>query len=394
VSGPTTVVVGAGPAGSSTAALLARQGQHVVLLDRARFPREKPCAEYLSPGVADALDRIGALDRVLALHPARPQGMRIQTASSSFVLRYDGSDVPRTGLGLPREALDAALVEHAAKQGAEVRERTHALGAMVEDGRVVGVRVRDGERIEEIKADFVVGADGIHSVVSRSLGLDRAARWPARLGLIARYAGVPLGPFGEMFVGHGFYCGVAPVGSGMVNVGLVGPMERPQNGEPIERFFERRLAQVPGARELLSAGRRVTSVRGVGPLARRVSRVSGPGYLLVGDAAGFLDPFTGEGVHRALLGGELAAQSIVHAMERDDRRPVGYEAARRKAFADKERVCLLVQLFLACPPLFSRLLQHLAHRPAVARQLAGVLGDYRPAAPALRPRYLWSLLRP
>jgi flavin-dependent dehydrogenase len=321
--------------------------------------------------------------------------MRIQTSSSSFTLRYeDGQGSSRTALGVPRPALDHALIEHAAARGAQVEERARALGATVEEGRVVGVRVQRGDRVDEIRADVTVAADGIHSAVARSLHLETPSRWPRRLGLIARFEGASVGTLGEMHVGRGVYCGLAPVGAGLVNVGLVGPIEHPRPGESIDEFFDRRLRQVPAAHEALASARRVTPVRGVGPLARRVRRVAGPGYLLVGDAAGFLDPFTGEGVHRALRGGELAADAVEQALRRSDRIPTGYEAARRAAFADKQRICLLVQLFLAMPPLFSRVLEHLADRPSVARQLAGVLGDYQPAAPALRPSYLWSLLRP
>jgi flavin-dependent dehydrogenase len=125
-----------------------------------------------------------------------------------------------------------------------------------------------------------------------------------------------------------------------------------------------------------------------------VRRVAGPGYLLVGDAAGFLDPFTGEGIYRALRGAELAAAAAEQALQRADRVPSGYARARRAAFGDKERVCLLVQGFLSSYPAIRYVTGRLAARPQVAATLAAVLGDYQPAAPALRPAFLWSLLRP
>jgi flavin-dependent dehydrogenase len=241
----------------------------------------------------------------------------------------------------------------------------------------------------------VVGADGLQSAIVRSLGLSRPMRWPQRLGLVARYAGVGgIDQYGEMHVGRGVYCGLAPVGSGLVNVGLVGRLTDSIRSESRAQLFERLLTQLPGVMEILRGAERVIPVRGVGPMGRRVRRVAGPGYLLVGDAAGFLDPFTGEGVYRALRGAELAAPAAERALERDDAVPVGYSQARHAAFAAKDRVCWLIQLFLASPPMFGYAIGNLARRPALAAVLAGVLGDYRPARTALEPAYLAAMLRP
>jgi flavin-dependent dehydrogenase len=241
----------------------------------------------------------------------------------------------------------------------------------------------------------VVAADGLHSAVARSLGLERPVAWPRRLGLVARYEGAPsIAQAGEMHVGPGLYCGLAPVGGGLVNVGLVGALGAKPAGERTAPFFERRLRELPGVARALRDARRVTPVRGAGPLARRVRRVAGPGYLLVGDAAGFLDPFTGEGIYRALRGAELAARAVEQVLRRADATPVGYPRARHAAFAAKERVCLLVQGFLSSYRLFDYVVGHLAERPHLAAVLAGVLGDYRPAARALQPAYLWALLAP
>src|SRR5262249_25996760 len=109
---------------------------------------------------------------------------------------------------------------------------------------------------------------------------------------------------------------------------------------------------------------------------------------------GFLDPFTGEGVYRALRGAELAAAAVERALARGGAEPRGYARARQAAFADKGDLCLLVQLFLAAPPAFEDVVPRLARRPPAAALLSGALGDYRPAAPTLRPAYLWALLRP
>jgi flavin-dependent dehydrogenase len=128
-----------------------------------------------------------------------------------------------------------------------------------------------------------------------------------------------------------------------------------------------------------------------------VHRVSGDGFLLVGDAAGFLDPFTGEGIYRALRGAELAAAVLHEALRRGDTRDAmlsPYRELRRAEFAAKEAVCWIIQGLLAWPALLGYALRRLEGRPSVAGILGGVLGDYRPAGDALRPAFLWSLLRP
>lgn len=391
------LVAGGGPAGSATAAMLAQRGHDVLLLERARFPREKPCAEYLSPGVVDVLGRLGALDDLLAAQPARPRGMRVGSERASFLVSYGAADDlrGRAGLGIQRPLFDQVLLDHARASGARVQEGLRVREATVESGRVVGLCVGARSEKSELNARFVVAADGLHSAVSRSLGLDLPVRWPRRLGLVARYDGVSaIDRFGEMHVGRDLYCGLAPVGGGLVNVGLVGALGVKRAGEPIERYFERRLAELPGVGEALKGARRITPIRGVGPLARRVRRIAGPGYLLVGDAAGFLDPFTGEGIYRALRGAELAADAVEQALRHPDAIPDSYERDRRAAFAEKERVCLLIQFFLSSPRLFEYVVRRLSDRPQVAGPLAGVLGDYQPASPALRLRFLWALLKP
>ena len=390
------LIAGGGPAGAATAALLARQGRDVLLLEKAGLSQGRPCGEFYNPGVVDALAHLGALEAVLAEEHVRLPGMRVCTARSAFLLGYPSGEDGRKALAIRRPILDGTLLEHARSCGVRIRRRQKVLGAAIEGGRVVGVRARGSRGEEVLRSRFVVAADGRHSAIVRSLGLDLPVRWPRRLGLHAHYAGAAsrLGGLGEMHVGRGVYCGLAPVGDGLVVVGLVAPMGATAPGELTERYSARRLADLPGAASLLEGAHRVGPVRGVGPLARRVRRVAGPGYLLVGDAAGFLDPFTGEGVYRALRGAELAAEAIEEALREGHGAPAGYAQAREAAFSDKQRVVGVVQLLLGSPRLFGYVLGRLDKRPKEAGLLSGVLGDYRSAAPALRPGYLWSILRP
>ena len=384
------VVAGGGPAGAATAARLAADGVDVALFDRARFPREKACAEFLSPGTVAALEHLDVLDAAAALG-AWQEGMRVAGESAEFTLRYDDD---RRGLGIARPALDALLLERARTAGARVHEGTAVVGAIRERNGVTGVRVRDQTgRVERVRAQVVVAADGLHSPVARSLGLERPPRPPRRLGLVARVRGASPSPLGVMAVGHGAYCGVASVGA-ETSVGLaVSPGTR-RPGETAVELFDRLLEALAPARETLGGTGPPTAIRGASPLSRRVSRVAGRGYLLVGDAAGFTDPFTGEGVYRALRGAELAAAAVRTALERRDRDPIEYARARRNAFASKERACLVVQALLARPGLFEYCLARAARRERAARVLAGVFGDYLSARAAFRPRVVADLVRP
>jgi geranylgeranyl reductase family protein len=396
------IVVGGGPAGSATATHLARAGLDVLLLDRARFPRDKACAEYLSPATADALSRLGVLAAVEAQAPQRPLGMHlIGRGGSRALVRYPDGASSRRALCLSRRVLDATLLQHAREAGVRVLEGQQVHGVSAgEGGAVVEVRPVDGPlgRHRRLTASLLVGADGTRSVVSRCLGLDRRVLWPRRVGLIAHVRGVDgLESYGEMYAGRGAYCGLAPLPDGLTNVGLVMDAKIAAAAGGLEGAYAAGLARLPGAAGRLAGAVRAAPVRGLAPLARRVSRPYGAGVLLVGDAAGFLDPFTGEGVFRALRGAELAAAAAAAALARGDVSAPAlapYAAARRDEFRAKEAVCFLIQGFLLCPPLLGYALRRLERRRRSGDLLGGVLGDYRPAQEALRPAFLWSLLRP
>ncbi len=397
------IIVGAGPAGSALAALLARRGFDVLLLDRAAFPRDKACGEYTSPETEKVLARLGVFDAVLNAGARRLPSMRvISPGGRTFSMDYSAPEQPDGPhvLATPRRILDATLIQHAMSCGAKVMQKAKVEAVVMRDGKAGGVVVRSGHKTFEEQGRLIVGADGVHSVVVRSLGLSAPLRWPQSLGMVAHYRDYSgLDAWGEMHVSARGYAGLAPLSDGLLNVGLVMPMKSVKRvgGGSAHARFEAFAHSFPGVTKVLSGAERVSSVRGVGPIGARVKRTSGPGYMLVGDAAGFFDPFTGEGVYKALRGAEIASDVASDALERDDlsaQSLARYSALRRKEFAAKDLVCRLVQLFVGLPPAMDYVTARLSKRDKPRKVLTEVLGDFADARAALTPLYLWSLLRP
>src|SRR5690349_14320163 len=204
---PDVLIVGGGPAGSSTAHALARAGIDVLVLDRARFPRPKPCAEYLSPQASRILAEMGALTAVEASGAAQLAGMVIRAPNGERIVGEFGRCAFRgftdRGLSVRREVLDTILLDRARAAGARVVEGTRVLDVERDRaGRVTGVRTLSSDGSTSVQhARLVIGADGLRSVIAKRLGLARFARWPRRLALVTHYTGVgDIGTCGEMHV--------------------------------------------------------------------------------------------------------------------------------------------------------------------------------------------------
>lgn len=398
------IVVGGGPAGSSTATFLARSGLDVVLLDRARFPRDKTCSEYLSPQASRILDDMGVLSQLEASGAALLAGMQVHapngaTIHGEFAASHGFRGYRDRGLAVRRTILDAMLVEKARNAGASVREGVRVTDVIRSGGAVTGVTFLENGRPRELHAPLVIGADGLRSIIARRLGLVRAARWPRRIALVTHYSGVErANELGEMYVDRGGYCGVASVGNGLTNVAVVVPVSRAAE-VAVDRtdFLESWIAERPKIAAMFVNAERVAPVRATGPFAISARRAWHPGAALVGDAAEFFDPFTGEGIFTALRGGEILASHIAEstlaktgAVEEKTFR--AYERARRAAFSGKWKVERLVATAIASPALINRAARVLSRRRDMADLLVGVVGDFVPAREVLRPRYLLSLL--
>jgi flavin-dependent dehydrogenase len=398
------IVVGGGPAGATTATLLARAGLDVLVLDRARFPRAKACSEYLSPEASRLLALVGALDAVEQSGAAHLTGMRVRAPNGtwiegSFAAAHGFRGYRDSGLALPRERLDAILLDCAQRAGAHVEQRVRVIGVEREaGGRVVGVQVQARTGVALHRASLVVGADGLRSIVARRLGLSRVARWPRRVALVAHYRGIDgVGDRGEMHVEREGYAGLADVGGGLTNVAVVVPARRGREIAALgaAAFAERWIQRRAHLATRFARAERVSAVLATGPFASHARQAWTPGAALVGDAADFFDPFTGEGIYAALRGGELLAEHVLS----DPRRALGasevlraYDRARHAEFRGKWIVERLVGCAVASSFLMNRAAKALSSRRDLADLLVGVTGDFVPAREVLRPRFVLGLL--
>ncbi|HEX8724559.1 MAG TPA: FAD-dependent monooxygenase [Gemmatimonadaceae bacterium] len=399
------IIVGGGPAGASTAHALATTGARVLVLDRARFPRAKPCAEFLSPEASRSLARMGALDAVEASGAARLAGMTVHAPNGARIRgRYVAAHGFRAfrdrGLSVRREVLDAILLDRARAAGAVVEEGVRVVDlARDAAGRVCGVITLHGDGTRRTRASrLVVGADGLNSMTARRLGVARRLPWPRRVALVAHFSGVAgIGDVGEMHVARDGYVGIADVGHALTTVAAVFPARTARDiARDPAAFLHAWLARQPQLAPRFANAGRVDEVRAVGPFASHARRAWAPGALLVGDAADFFDPFTGEGIYAALRGGELAAQYGRAALDSTsaieaDVALAAYDRARRHEFRGKWIVERAIGAVIANPPLINRAARACDAHPDLADLLVGVAGDFVPPRRVLRPGFLLRL---
>ena len=216
-----------------------------------------------------------------------------------------------------------------------------------------------------------------------------------RMGFVTHLEGViGLGDKAEMHVGANGYVGLNPLGGGLTNVALVVPERRARAARgQVEAFFHETLNELPGVRGRVPRNRGAKAISATGPFSVRARNVVADGALLVGDAADFFDPFTGEGIFSALRGAELAAPVIDRALA-ETRGVVTasqlseYRRARRHAFMGKWAVERLIGYGMLAPALFDRAVARLGRRGSMAHTLIGVTADFVPASRVLNPLFL------
>jgi len=311
------IVVGAGPAGSMAALVLARAGVRVCLLEREALPRPKLCGDTINPGAVATLAALNLEGGPLST-AVRLRGMLVSSPRVAVRGEYPAGAV---ALAVPRSRFDHWLIEAAVAAGAKLECGVRVRGPLWRtDGassEVAGVELTRGGSIIRVPAMITIAADGRRSVLARAAGLSRHPQKPRRwaFGVYATDVG-GMTDMGEMHLRAGHYVGLAPLGGGLTNVCVV-TGRRPEGRSPGD-VIRRVLAGDRRLHERTVAMRPAGAPHVLGPLAVDCEGVGRPGLLLAGDAAGFVDPMTGDGVHIAIRGGVLAAEAALRALESGD----------------------------------------------------------------------------
>ncbi len=318
-------VVGGGPAGSAAAWQARQAGARVVVLDKADFPRDKPCGDGLTARAVSYLQKMGLADEVAKFH--RVDRVRVFSPSAWELSFPRRPGMPDHGHVARRPELDTLLLKHAEQAGAEIRQSAEVAGPIFDDtGRVTGVRLKSGETLA---ADAVIAADGAYSPIKRALKLDSDYNGYSAIAIRAEMAAdradtdsldiyLKLAFDGDQLPGYGW---VFPLGDGRVNVGL-GYVNSYKNWQAINAtaFLGEFLTRLPGDWALpgideLKKSRTVRAWRL--PMGFTAWPPWRPGVLFAGDSLGAGKPASGAGISKALESGLTAGECAVAALAND-----------------------------------------------------------------------------
>lgn len=371
------LVVGAGPAGSAAATLLARGGADVVLIDQHAFPRDKVCGDGLIPDAHRALRRLGVLDEVM---------MQAQAVTHAGLISPRGIrvDVPGTLAVLPRRELDHIICRGAVRAGARMVAPLRFLGTIDEGGQAVGARVAHGDAQREIRCRWLVLASGAvpQALIAAGMAVRQTPSGVALRGYLKNEA--MRGRIDKLEVvwhravspGYGW---IFPCRDGVFNVGVgLSEFHRGGGDGNLRGLFDAFTRIYAPARELVAGGQWLAPLKGA-PLrcSLQGARFSRPGLLVTGEAAGSTYAFTGEGIGKAMETGVLAAEALLAGLSRSDAEEAvrrDYEAriaALQPRFALYERANWVNRH----PWLADLVLWRGQRSPRVLRRMSGVLDE-------------------
>lgn len=375
------IIAGGGPAGSSLAIRLALNGKRVLLAEQKRFPREKLCGEFISPECLAQFAELDVLDQIL-----EPGGTRL-TDTVFYSVRGRAVSVPsawfgdggQAALGLSRAEMDARLLARARAVGVEVYEATSVVGLIERDGIIRGVRVRTSDRNErEIYADLTVDATGRGRLVARlcANSSDPDSSRAPFVAFKAHMVDAQIEPSQcEIYVYRGGYGGVNAIEKGRFNHCFIVRADLVRSlGNDVERVVREVVMTNQRARQTLATARTVTPWLAVAlPWYGRRALVPQAGLITIGDAASFIDPFTGSGMLMALESGEVAAAAILRwSGEAQALTSLAdqYRHAYEQRFSQRLRVSRWLRHAAFTPRLAATLVRGLSSSKSLRRRLA------------------------
>jgi flavin-dependent dehydrogenase len=394
------IIIGAGPAGTSSALFLEKMGYCVAVLEQAKFPRDKVCGEFISPAADPILDELGVLESIEATSPCRLKGVAISAYEKNEVcIDYppisNGSS-PMTSLSLKRLVFDQMMLDKVREKGIEVREQHKVTDFIIDDGDIVGVKGLDENKTPfTLKSKIVLDAGGRNSISLRRLNLLRPKKGAGKIALAAHWQGDNLPQdYCHMHVSKPGYTGMAAVEKDVVNIVLVVDQNE-LKGKDLHEFYVSTVLKNRKRREMLEDAEVMEQVRSVDSLAYSAKEIPCGGLLMVGDASGFIDPFTGEGIYLSLRSAQLASEVIGEAFA-EKRFSLNhlsiYEKRREAEFKKKFVLSRILQKLIYNPPLCKAVTKMLRENPQLAETLVGVIGDYLPAERVVSFNFLTKLI--
>jgi menaquinone-9 beta-reductase len=357
-------VLGAGPAGAAAALFSARRGHRVIVFDKEAFPRDKPCGEGLMPGGRPALRELGLEDDLVSGGAPPLEGIQFGlTERSPVAVRFPPHEGQQAGLGIRRLTFDARLVDALAHDSRiQFCPETEARDITTGDDGIATVSTQAGE----VRARFVAVADGLRSGFRHRLGWTVGPRPPHRYGIVAHWTmDAPVDPWVRITFDRGLEVYEGPVAGNQRMVALLCYQDRMREfgGRLEARYREIARALRPALRNADLVG----SVSAVGPFWYRASTVAQSGAFLIGDAAGFTDPITGEGVAAGLR----QSRAFAAALESPNPEQT-YRQAHRRLTKDPRRVAALLLRLSRTPALVERAMRSHQRAPQTLTTLLGI----------------------
>ena len=327
---PDVIVIGGGPAGSTVSTLLAQGGRRVRLFERERFPRFH-IGESLIPETYWVLERLNMLPKMRASHFVQKHSVQFVNSmgklSAPFYFWDNKPHECSQTWQVVRSEFDQMMLDNAREHGVDVQDATRVIDVLMDDGRAVGVRVkREDGTTEEVRASVVVDASGQNGLLMNRLRLrvwdpvlNKGAIWTYWEGAYrdtGRDEGATIVIQTADKRGWFWYI---PLHNNIVSVGVVAPFDYLfKNRGSYPDTYAEEVERCPSVKERVSSARRVTGHFATKDYSYRSKQVAGDGWVLVGDAFGFLDPLYSSGVLLALKSGQLAAEAILDGLERGD----------------------------------------------------------------------------
>ncbi len=366
------LIAGGGVGGASLAILLGRAGVEVELFERSTFPREKPCGEGLMPAGVATLERMGLAS---AIGGAPFFGVRYVFPNFKMEGRFPSRNGTATeGRGQRRLHLDGILFAEASETpGVSARTGAKVDAPIVENGRVTGLIV-DGE---ERRGDLVIAADGLNSPIRKTLGLDLPLR-RKRFGLRMHYRvkpGCEQPPWVDVFPRDGYELYVTPLPDREVLVAALVESDALQGAASSE--FARWVNAEPELSERLLDAEQISPLAGCSPLGARARTGVVPGAVLLGDAAGFVDPITGSGMAQALATAELLSKYVTQREQPEEVWMRKFERERSAMMRDARTVTNAALWLSSHPRVASGAYQAMRAAPVLFRHFVGVCGGAR-----------------